>query len=178
MLKGTKTEANLMEAFAGETQARSKYNYFASQAKKEGYVQIASIFEETAHNEMEHAKIWFKLLHDGKVPTTIDNLKAAIAGENDEWTEMYARMAKEAKEEGFDDIATLFEKVGAIEKEHEARYLALLKNVEDGSVFKKKESVTWHCTNCGFIHDGTEAVKLCPVCKHPQSYFEVRVANY
>lgn len=177
-LKGTKTEQNLMEAFAGESQARNKYTYFAAKAKKEGYEQIASIFEETAGNEKEHAKIWFKLLCGGAIPSTIENLKAAAAGENGEWTDMYKRMAAEAREEGFDDIAILFESVGKIEKEHEERYLKLLQNVEDGTVFAKKEKVVWICRNCGHIVDSESAPKGCPVCAHPQAYFELRVINY
>jgi len=176
-LKGTKTEKNLMEAFAGESQARNKYTYYASKAKKDGYEQIASFFTETADNEKEHAKIWFKLLHDG-IGATLDNLKDAANGENYEWTDMYARMAKEAKEEGFDDIARLFESVGAIEKEHEERYLALLKNIEDGTVFKKNQKVVWICRNCGHILDSAEAPEKCPVCDHPKAYFQLRVINY
>lgn len=175
-LKGTKTEKNLMEAFAGESQARNKYTYFASKAKKEGYQQIAALFEETANNEKEHAKIWFKLL--GGIGTTEENLKAAAAGENEEWTDMYARMAREAKEEGFDDIAALFEGVAAIEKEHEERYLKLLANVEKDEVFKKNEKTVWICRNCGHIVDSESAPELCPVCAHPQAYFELRVINY
>ncbi len=177
-LKGSKTEKNLMEAFAGESQARNRYTYFASKAKKEGYQQIAAIFEETAANEKEHAEIWFKLLCGGSVPTTAENLKFAAAGENEEWTEMYRRMADEAKEEGFDDIAMLFEGVLAIEKTHEERYLKLLKNLEDGSVFKKQEKTVWICRNCGHIHDGESAPLVCPVCTHPQAYFELRLINY
>ncbi len=175
-LKGSKTEKNLMEAFAGESQARNKYTYYASKAKKEGYEQIAAFFLETADNEKEHAKIWFKKLNG--IGSTIENLKAAAAGENDEWTDMYARMAKEAKEEGFDDIAKLFEGVGAIEKEHEERYLALLKNIEDGAVFKKNQKCVWICRNCGHIVDAAEAPEKCPVCDHPQAYFMLRVINY
>ncbi len=175
-LKGSKTEKNLMEAFAGESQARNKYTYFASKAKKEGYEQIAALFLETADNEKEHAKIWFKLLNG--IGTTIDNLKAAAAGENDEWTDMYARMAKEAKEEGFDDIAKLFEGVAAIEKEHEERYLALLSNIQNDSVFKKNTKCVWICRNCGHIVDAVEAPEKCPVCDHPQAYFMLRVINY
>ncbi len=175
-LKGSKTEKNLWEAFAGESQARNKYTYFASKAKKEGYEQIASLFLETADNEKEHAKIWFKLLNG--INGTMDNLKAAAAGENDEWTEMYARMAKEADEEGFTDIARLFRGVAAIEKEHEERYLALLKNIEDGTVFKKNEKVVWICRNCGHIVDSPEAPEKCPVCDHPKAYFQLRVINY
>lgn len=175
-LKGTKTEKNLMEAFAGESQARNKYTYFASKAKKEGYQQIAALFEETANNEKEHAKIWFKLF--GGIGTTEENLKAAAAGENEEWTDMYARMAREAKEEGFDDIAALFAGVGAIEKEHEERYLKLLANVEKDEVFKKNEKTVWICRNCGHIVDSESAPESCPVCAHPQAYFELRVINY
>ena len=176
-LKGTKTEKNLMEAFAGESMARNKYTYFASKAKKDGYEQIASIFQATADNEKEHAKIWFKLLNGG-IGSTLDNLKAAAAGENDEWTDMYARMAKEAREEGFDDIAKLFDGVAAIEKEHEERYLALVSNIENGTVFKKDTKVVWICRNCGHIVDAPEAPKGCPVCAHPQAYFELRLINY
>ena len=177
-LKGTRTGKNLMEAFAGESQARNKYTYFASKAKKEGYEQIAAFFEETAGNEKEHAKIWFKLLCGGDVPGTADNLKAAAAGEHEEWTEMYKRMAAEAREEGFGDIASLFELVGNIEKEHEERYLKLLKNVEDKSVFAKKEKSVWICRNCGHIAGSENAPQKCPVCAHPQSYFELRADNY
>ena len=177
-LKGTKTEKNLMEAFAGESQARNKYTYFASKAKKEGYEQIAAIFEETAGNEKEHAKLWFKLLCGGDIPATSDNLKAAAAGEHYEWTEMYKHMAEEAHAEGFTDIANLFELVGKIEKEHEERYLALLKNVEDGAVFTRKEKVVWICRNCGHIVDSEKAPQLCSVCSHPQAYFELRAVNY
>jgi len=177
-LKGTKTEANLMEAFAGESQARNKYTYFASKAKKDGYEQIASIFEETAGNEKEHAKLWFKLLCGGAVPSTAENLKAAAAGENGEWTGMYPRMAAEAREEGFTDIAFLFDAVGRIEKEHEERYLKLLQNVEDGVVFAKTEKSVWICRNCGHIVDSVNAPQMCPVCAHPQAYFELRVINY
>jgi rubrerythrin len=177
-LKGTKTEANLMEAFAGESQARNKYTYYASQAKKDGYEQIAAIFLETAENEKEHAKMWFKQLHDGAVPNTVSNLTAAAAGEHEEWTNMYAKMAKEAKEEGFDEIALLFEGVGKIEKEHEARYLALLKNIEENRVFKKEQKQIWQCANCGHHHEGTDAPSTCPVCSHPQSYFQILATNY
>ena len=177
-LKGSKTEKNLMEAFAGESQARNKYTYFASKARKEGYEQIAAIFEETAANEKEHAEIWFKLLHDGAVPTTVENLKAAAEGENFEYTDMYARMAKEAKEEGFDKIAFLFEAVGKIEKEHEARYLKLLKNIEDGIVFSSDDERIWKCRNCGHIVIGKYAPEVCPVCSHPKSYFEIKAENY
>ena len=177
-LKGTKTEKNLMEAFSGESQARNKYTYFAAKAKKEGYEQIAAFFEETAVNEKEHAKIWFKLLCGGEIPTTTENLKAAAAGEHGEWTEMYKRMAVEAREEGFHDIAFLFESVGQIEKEHEERYLKLLKNIEDGSVFAKKEKSAWICRNCGYLGDSEKAPQKCPVCAHPQAYFELRAVNY
>lgn len=176
-LKGTKTEANLMAAFAGESQARNKYTYYASKAKKDGYEQIAAIFTETAENEKEHAKIWFKLLHDG-VPSTTDNLLDAAAGENYEWTEMYAQFAKEAKEEGFDHIAYLFEEVGKIEKEHEERYRKLLSNIEGGLVFSKDGDTIWQCRNCGHIHIGKEAPEECPVCNHPRSYFCVKAENY
>ena len=177
-LKGTKTEKNLMEAFAGESQARNKYTYFASKAKKDGYEQIAAIFEETAGNEKEHAKIWFKLLCGGEIPATTENLKAAADGEHDEWTAMYKRMADEAREEGFNDIAFLFEKVGLIEKEHEERYRKLLKNVEDGTVFAKTEKTVWICRNCGHLVDSESAPQKCPVCAHPQAYFELRVIHY
>ena len=177
-LKGSKTEKNLQEAFAGESQARNKYTYFASQAKKEGYEQIAAIFLETAENEKEHAKMWFKYLHDNGVPSTIENLKAAAEGENFEWTDMYARMAKEAREEGFMEIAAKFELVGKIEKEHEARYLKLLEKVQGGKIFIAPDVVVWKCRNCGHIHIGKEAPKICPASAHPQSYFELRVENY
>ena len=177
-LKGTKTEKNLMEAFAGESQARNKYTYYASKAKKEGYEQIASFFEETAGNEREHAKIWFKLLCGGDVPATTENLKAAAAGENSEWTDMYKRMATEARDEGFTDIALLFESVGKIEKEHEERYLAVLKNIENGTVFSRKEKSVWICRNCGHIVDSESAPQKCPVCSHPTAYFELRAVNY
>lgn len=176
-LKGTKTQKNLLEAFAGESQARNKYTYFSSQAKKEGYIQIANIFEETANNEKEHAKIWFKLLHDG-VGKTLDNLKDAAAGENYEWTDMYAKFAKEAKEEGFDDIAKLFEGVAKIEKEHEARYLKLYENLVNDAVFNKKDEKVWKCSNCGHEYKGISALEECPVCNHPKGYFEVRADNY
>ena len=175
-LKGSKTESNLRTAFAGESQARNKYTYYASKAKKEGYVQIAKLFEETAANEREHAKIWFKLLAGGEVPSTEDNLLDAAGGERYEWTEMYASFAKTAKEEGFDRIAYLFEAVGKIEKAHEERYRKLLENVKDGKVFIADDVVIWQCTNCGHIHVGKEAPKVCPVCAHPQAYFQ-RVAN-
>ena len=177
-LKGSKTEKNLMDAFAGESQARNKYTYFASKAKKEGYEQIAAIFQETADNEKEHAKLWFKLLCGGDIPTTAQNLADAAAGENFEWTDMYDRMAKEAKEEGFDHIAFLFEEVGKIEKEHEARYKKLLENVKDGKVFEAGEIKIWKCRNCGHIVVGTKAPAVCPVCAHPQAYFEIKAENY
>ena len=175
-LKGSRTEANLLAAFAGESQARNKYTYFASKAKKDGYVQIAALFEETANNEKEHAKIWFKLLNG--IGTTAENLKAAADGENFEWTEMYAEFAKVAKEEGFDHIAKLFEGVGAIEKEHEERYLKLLENVKGELVFSKDHDVIWKCGNCGHICIGKQAPAVCPVCAHPQSYFEIKAENY
>ena len=177
-LKGTKTEANLWEAFAGESQARNKYTYYASKAKKDGYVQIAKIFEETANNEKEHAKIWFKLLHEGGTPDTPANLLDAATGENYEWTDMYDRMAKEAKEEGFDHIAFLFESVGKIEKEHEERYRKLLKNVEDEIVFSREGDKIWQCSNCGHIVVGKQAPEMCPVCAHPKAYFEIKAENY
>ena len=177
-LKGSRTEANLMTAFAGESQARNKYTYYASKAKKDGYVQIAQIFEETANNEKEHAKIWFKLLHDGGVPTTIENLKDAAAGENYEWTEMYAEFAVVAKEEGFDHIAALFEMVAKIEKDHEERYKKLLANIEGGLVFSRDGDMMWICSNCGHVHFGKEAPELCPVCAHPKAYFMVKAENY
>lgn len=177
-LKGSKTEMNLLAAFAGESQARNKYTYFASKAKKEGYEQIAAIFLETADNEKEHAKLWFKLLNGGEIPTTAENLKTAAEGENYEWTDMYAEFAKTAKEEGFDRIAYLFEAVGKIEKEHEERYLKLLENVENGLVFSKDGDKIWKCRNCGHICIGKEAPAVCPVCAHPQSYFEIKAENY
>ena len=177
-IKGTKTEKNLNAAFAGESQARVKYQFYASKAKKEGYEQIAAIFTETSDNEKEHAKIWYKLLHDGGVPDTKENLKDAIAGEEYEETEMYVKFAKEAREEGFEEIATLFEEVGKIEKEHEERYLKLLANLDKGIVFKKDGVTIWKCRNCGYIHSGKTAPEICPVCKHPQSFFEVRAENY
>ena len=177
-LKGTKTEKNLMEAFAGESQARNKYTYFASKAKKEGYEQIAAIFQETADNEKEHAKLWFKLLNGGEIPSTIDNLAAAAEGENFEWTDMYERMAKEAKEEGFDRIGYLFTEVGKIEKEHEERYKKLLENVKEGKVFEAGEVKIWKCRNCGHIVVGTKAPEVCPVCAHPKAYFEIKAENY
>ena len=177
-LKGSKTEANLLAAFAGESQARNKYTYYASKAKKEGYEQIAALFLETAENEKEHAKLWFKLLHDNDIPTTAVNLKDAAEGENYEWTDMYATFAKEAKEEGFDRIAYLFDAVAKIEKEHEERYLALLSNVEGGVVFSRDGDAVWKCRNCGHIHIGKVAPQLCPVCAHPQSFFEIKAENY
>jgi len=176
-LKGSKTEQNLMTAFAGESQARNKYTYYASKAKKEGFVQIAKFFEETANNEKEHAKIWFKLLHDG-MPNTDANLLDAAEGENYEWTDMYAGFAQTAKEEGFDKIAFLFEAVAKIEKEHEARYRKLLQNIEDGTVFSKDGKVAWLCNNCGHIHFGEKAPEMCPVCAHPKAYFELHSVNY
>jgi len=177
-LKGSKTEKNLMEAFAGESQARNKYTYFASKAKKEGYEQIAALFLETADNEKEHAKMWFKLLQGGEIKSTAENLKAAAEGENYEWTDMYDRMAQEAKEEGFDHIAYLFSAVGKIEKEHEARYLKLLENVKDGKVFEAGEVKIWKCRNCGHIVVGKSAPEICPVCSHPKAYFEIKAENY
>ena len=177
-LKGSKTEQNLMTAFAGESQARNKYTYFASKAKKEGYEQIAAIFQETADNEKEHAKLWFKLLNGGAIGSTEENLKAAAAGENYEWTDMYAEFAKTAKEEGFERIAYLFEEVGKIEKEHEERYLKLLENVKDGKVFEAGEDKIWKCRNCGHIVVGTKAPEVCPVCSHPKAYFEIKAENY
>ena len=177
-LKGSKTEANLMAAFAGESQARNKYTYYASKAKKEGYEQIAAIFTETADNEKEHAKMWFKLLHDGAVPDTMTNLKDAAEGENYEWTDMYAEFAKVAKEEGFDRIAYLFEAVGKVEKEHEERYRKLLQNIEDGKVFEYGEIKIWKCRNCGHIHVAVKAPEKCPVCDHPKEYFELKAEYY
>ena len=176
-LKGTRTEANLQTAFAGESMARNKYTFFASKAKKDGYAQIAKIFEETAANEKEHAKIWFKLLNGG-IDDTAANLKAAAEGENYEWTDMYATFAKEAREEGFDHIADLFEMVGAIEKEHEERYRRLLKNVEDKLVFSCDGDCVWQCSNCGHIVVGRQAPEVCPVCAHPKAYFELKANNY
>jgi len=177
-LHGSKTEKNLLTAFAGESMARNKYTYFASRAKKDGYEQIAGIFTETADNEKEHAKLWFKLLEGGAVKDTVSNLKAAANGENEEWTDMYARFAKEAEEEGFSDIAKLFLGVAKIEKAHEERYRKLLKNIEDGTVFKKQEKTVWICRNCGHIEDSIEAPEKCPVCNHPQAYFELKLINY
>ena len=176
--KGSRTEANLMAAFAGESQARNKYDYYASQAKKDGYVQIAAIFEETAKNEKEHAKMWFKLLHGGKVPTTTTNLNDAADGENFEWTDMYRKFAEEAQAEGFEDIAKQFEGVAAIEKEHEERYRKLLANIEGGLVFSREGDMIWQCSNCGHIHIGKQAPEVCPVCNHPQSYFQIKAENY
>jgi len=177
-LKGTRTEANLMAAFAGESQAYTKYTYYASKAKKDGYVQIGNLFEETARNEKEHAKIWFKLLHDGGIPETTANLADAAAGENYEWTDMYAGFAKEAREEGFNEIAFLFDGVAAIEKEHEERYRKLLANIEGGLVFSRDGDAVWQCGNCGHIHVGPKAPQVCPVCAHPQSYYALRAQNY
>ena len=177
-LKGSRTEQNLMTAFAGESQARNKYTYYASEAKKAGYTLIADIFEETAGNEKEHAKLWFKLLHDGKVPDTATNLLDAASGENYEWTEMYAEFAKTAKEEGFDHIAYLFEAVGKIEKEHEERYRAVLEKLNAETIFVSEEVQVWVCTNCGHIHVGKKAPEMCPVCQHPKSYFQKKVENY
>ena len=177
-LKGSKTEQNLMTAFAGESQARNKYTFFASQAKKDGYEQIAAIFQETADNEKEHAKLWFKLLNGGAIGSTEENLKSAAAGENYEWTDMYAEFAKTAKEEGFARIAYLFEEVGKIEKEHEERYLKLLENVKEGKVFEAGEVKIWKCRNCGHIVVGTSAPEVCPVCNHPKAFFEIKAENY
>ena len=177
-LKGSKTEQNLLTAFAGESQARNKYTYFASKAKKDGYEQIAEIFTETAENEKEHAKIWFKLLNGGAVPSTEENLLSAANGENYEWTDMYDGFAKTAREEGFDHIAFLFEEVGKIEREHEARFLKLLENVKNGLVFSKDGEKIWKCRNCGHIVIGKSAPEVCPVCSHPQSYFEIKNENY
>lgn len=177
-LKGTKTEANLMTAFAGESQATNKYTYFASRAKKDGYVQISNIFAETASNEREHAKIWFKLLEGGSVKDTMANLEAAAAGENYEWTDMYAEFAKDARAEGFDDIAELFDGVAAIEKEHEERYRKLLANIKDGIVFEREPEVLWHCNNCGHTVKGKDAPEVCPVCAHPRAHFQIKAENY
>ena len=177
-LKGSKTEKNLMEAFAGESQARNKYTYYASQAKKEGYVQISKIFEATADNEKEHAKLWFKLLHNGQIADTMTNLEDAANGENYEWTQMYAQFAKEVEEEGVKYIAFLFKKVAEIEKHHEDRYKKLLENVKNNKVFEKEEEVEWECANCGFRHKGAKSVEICPVCKHPRAYFFINAANY
>ncbi len=177
-LKGSKTEQNLMAAFAGESQARNKYTYYASKAKKDGFEQIAAIFEETANNEKEHAKMWFKLLHDGEIPSTASNLLDAANGENYEWTDMYKEFAEVARQEGFDHIAYLFEGVAKIEKEHEERYRALLNNVDNSLVFSKDGDEIWICRNCGHIHIGKKAPEVCPICSHPQAYFELKKANY
>lgn len=177
-LKGSKTEANLMSAFAGESQARNKYTFYASKAKKDGYEQIASLFEQTAENEKEHAKIWFKLLHNGSVPSTPENLLDAAHGENYEWTDMYKNFAIDAKEEGFEHIAYLFEGVAKIEKEHEERYISLLENIKAGKVFVREQPKMWICRNCGHIHFGEKAPEVCPICDHPTAYFEERVINY
>ena len=177
-LKGTKTEKNLLDAFAGESMARNKYSYFASKAKKDGYEQIAALFEETAQNEKEHAKMWFKYLEGGAIKDTMANLKAAAEGENYEWTDMYDRMAKEAEEEGFTEIAAKMRGVAAIEKHHEERYLALLKNVEEGMVFSREGDTSWKCRNCGHIKKNKKAPEICPVCAHPKSYFEINAQNY
>jgi len=176
-LKGSKTEANLLAAFAGESQARNKYSYYASKARKEGLNQIANFFEETAGNEKEHAKIWFKLLYDG-IPSTSENLKDAAAGENYEWTDMYAGFAKTAKEEGFDKIAFLFQSVGEIEKHHEQRFLKLLQNLKEDKIFARDDKQSWKCGNCGYIHSGQKAPEVCPVCDHPRAYFEIMAENY
>ena len=177
-LKGSRTEANLMAAFAGESQARNKYSYYASKAKKDGYEQIAAIFEETANNEKEHAKMWFKELHGGSIPDTLENLVDAADGENYEWTDMYDEFAKVAREEGFERIALLFEGVAAIEKEHEERYRKLISNIEGGLVFSRDGEKIWQCRNCGHIVVGKEAPKVCPVCAHPQAHFEIKKENY
>jgi len=177
-LKGSKTEKNLIAAFAGESQARNKYTYYASKARKDGYEQIAAIFEETANNEKEHAKLWFKELHGGEIPKTEENLASAAAGENYEWTDMYAEFARIAKEEGFDRIAYLFEEVAKIEKEHEERYLTLLKNVKENKVFHKDGDKIWICRNCGHVYIGANAKEVCPVCNHSQSFMEVKTENY
>ena len=177
-LKNTKTEKNLLEAFAGESMARNKYTYYASKAKKEGFVQISNIFLETADNEKEHAKLWFKTLHDNAVPSTENNLIDAAAGEHSEWTDMYKRMAKEAKEEGFNEIAQKFLLVAKIEEEHEKRYKKLLQNKQNNKVFKNDSDINWKCLNCGHIHNGKEAPIICPACNHPQSYFEIKSENY
>ena len=175
---GTQTEKNLLEAFAGESQARNKYTYFASKAKKDGFEQISSLFLKTADNEKEHAKMWFKLLNGGAIPSTVENLKDAAAGENYEWTDMYVQFAKEAREEGFDEIADLFEGVAKIEKEHEERYKKLLANIEGDLVFSKDGDCVWQCTNCGHIVVGKKAPEVCPVCAHPQAYFQIKAENY
>jgi len=177
-LKGTKTEDNLKSAFAGESMARVKYDYYASAAKKEGYTVLADIFTETSNNEKEHAKIWFKILHEGGIPVTEENLKDAAAGEHFEWTEMYAEYAKTAREEGLDKIAVLFESVAKIEKEHEARYRAVLKQLETDTIFIKEDVVVWICSNCGYVHTGKKAPELCPVCEHPKAYFQLKKDKY
>ncbi|MGI6238588.1 MAG: rubrerythrin [Christensenellales bacterium] len=177
-LKGSRTEANLMAAFAGESQARVKYEYYASQAKKDGYEQIAAFFGETSHNEKAHAKVWFKILHGGKVPDTKANLADGAAGENYEWTDMYKNFAKEAREEGFDAIANLFDGVAAVEKVHEERYLKLLANIEEGRVYARESEMVWECANCGHLHTGKEAPSVCKVCAHPQAHFKLHVENY
>ena len=177
-LEGSKTEQNLLTAFAGESQARNKYTYYASQAKKDGYEQIAAIFEETANNEKEHAKLWFKQLHGGKIPTTTENLQDAAAGEKYEWTQMYEEFAATAREEGFDHLADLFDQVGAIEKHHEERYLKLIGNIDNNLVFHRNEEVIWICRNCGHIYYGQDALKICPVCNHPESFQEMNAENY
>ena len=177
-LKGTKTEKNLQEAFAGESMARTKYTFFASKARKDGVEQIAAIFEETAHNVKEHAELWYKYLHGGEIGTTSENLKIAADGENYEWTDMYDRMAKEAEEEGFKEIAIKFRKVGEIEKTHEARYRKLLKNIEDALVFSRDGDCIWVCRNCGHVVVGKKAPQVCPVCLHPQSFFELKAENF
>lgn len=177
-LKGTKTEKNLMDAFAGESMARNKYTYFASKARKDGYEQIAAIFEETANNEKEHAKLWFKLLNGGEISGTMDNLRAAAEGENYEWTDMYAKMAEEADAEGFPEIARRFRGVAAIEKHHEERYRRLLQNIEEGIVFSREGDIVWICRNCGHLHFGKKAPEVCPVCQHRQSFFEIEAKNY
>lgn len=177
-LKGSKTEENLWYAFAGESKAHTKYEYYASQAKKDGYVQIQNIFLETSKNEKEHAKLWFKALHGGSIPSTLDNLADAAAGENEEWTEMYAEFAKVAREEGFPEIAAQMEGVGSIEKHHEERYRTLKKNLEDGKVFEREDELEWKCSNCGYVYTGKKAYNKCPVCDHPQAFFEIRGVNY
>lgn len=177
-LKGTRTEANLMAAFAGESQARNKYTFYASQAKKEGYEQIAELFTETADNEKQHAKIWFKYLHGGAVPSTIENLKDGAAGEHYEWTEMYKGFAEVARQEGFNEIAAVMENIARIEKRHEERYLKLLENVENDKVFKKDQEVYWVCRECGHVHYGKEAPEVCPTCKHPRAFFQILGSNY
>ena len=177
-LKGTKTEKNLAAAFAGESQARNKYTYYASKARQDGYEQIAAIFEETANNEREHAKMWFKALHGDAVPSTEENLNEAASGEHYEWTEMYKEFAEQAKEEGFEDIAKLFELVGGIEKAHEQRYQILLAKLKEGKIFASAEKQVWHCSNCGYSHEAAEAPEICPVCKHARKYFKILAVNY